>query len=106
MKKIWKIAALLVLLYSCAVSKELQPTQADVDHFNQSGKASVALPDLQRGLQLYVSNCGGCHNLFLPKQFSEEKWRHELPEMFEEAKVGGEEAALIERYIFAKLAAP
>ena len=93
----------MAFIVSCAISKNLRPTQSDADKLNSSGVAQTDLNSLQKGLDLYLSHCGGCHNLYLPTQFTREKWQQELQEMSERANISPEEQLLIRNYLFSKI---
>ena len=55
--------------------------------------------DFSRGRDLYLTNCGGCHQLHLPAEFTEEQWSTILSTMIERAKLGDAEQELIFRYL-------
>ena len=50
---------------------------------------------LMEGRRLYVKNCNGCHNLYLPDQFPETMWKKNMEEMQPKAKITDEEKKLI-----------
>jgi mono/diheme cytochrome c family protein len=55
--------------------------------------------DLLAGRKLYVSKCGGCHNLHLPGEFSASAWEKNISEMQEKAKISDEQKKLILNYL-------
>ncbi|HPR84846.1 MAG TPA: hypothetical protein PLG33_02270 [Prolixibacteraceae bacterium] len=92
-----KIGLVLMIVFSGACSSALYiPTQTDAD------KAGVSTESLIQGRNLYVSKCGSCHNLHLPEQYTQEKWKEEMPEMQRKAKISGEEAKLITSFLLAR----
>ena len=54
---------------------------------------------LQTGRSLYINNCSGCHNLYLPTQFGPEKWKEELNQMQGKTKLSDSEVVFIYRYL-------
>ena len=57
---------------------------------------------LLQGRKLYVARCNGCHNLYLPSQFTADKWQKNLDEMQENAKITQEEKELIYNYLISQ----
>ena len=51
------------------------------------------------GRKLYVKHCSGCHNLYLPKQFTAEVWKDNLDNMQTRAKITPEDKELILRFL-------
>ncbi|MFA5327999.1 MAG: hypothetical protein WC384_09425 [Prolixibacteraceae bacterium] len=95
-KKPYRLAiAALVLLGACSPALYL-PTLADAD------LTGVSTDSLLIGRTLYVNNCGSCHNLHLPEQFTRRHWEKEIPEMRQKAKISAEEAKLITNFILAR----
>ena len=54
---------------------------------------------LTEGYTIYKNKCGSCHYLYRPDKYSEEKWKQEIPEMGEKAKLDSKQVELITRYI-------
>lgn len=54
---------------------------------------------LLSGRKLYVKHCSSCHNLYLPQYFPAEKWKMNLNEMQERAKISELEKQLILQYL-------
>ena len=61
--------------------------------------SGINILDLQNGRNLYVTNCASCHQLFLPKQFSEEDWIKNLNSMQIRANISEEQKKLIYQYL-------
>lgn len=97
MKKTLTIIVMLALV-GCAAPL-IKPTQTDVDRANQQW-AGTSLADLQKGRTIYSQNCGKCHKLYDPKQFSAKKWEHELAAMRNNApSVSNDEYALLKKFV-------
>lgn len=60
--------------------------------------------DLERGREVYVDRCSGCHALFQPQRFPASKWQRMVGEMSKRAKLEGRDRDVILRYLvsFAK----
>ena len=83
--------AIAVIVASCAPALyQPMPEQA-------SGNSSYE--DLVKGRSLYVASCGSCHSLYLPEQYNESIWQHNLNEMQERSKISDQEKALILAYL-------
>lgn len=57
---------------------------------------------LKSGYHIYVNNCGKCHALYKPEQFSEKKWEEELPDMVSKSKLSPEEQELLVRFVYTR----
>jgi hypothetical protein len=88
-KQIIFLLFIAFLIYSCG-SQLYYPASKDTSLQQQ----------LISGRKLYVRSCSGCHNLFLPKQFTAEAWDYIIKaEMQERAKITDEERQLILQYL-------
>ena len=87
----------LLILAGCAAPL-LMPTQQDLALVSTDGY-TTNLDSLREGYNLYLNKCGSCHYLYRPTKFTGEKWRKELPEMAEKAKLSPEQQELILKYL-------
>jgi hypothetical protein len=95
-KQTWiNIALVLVIVLAGCVSALYVPTGKNV-----SDQASLA--ELEKGRQLYIGKCGGCHSLFLPEKYNKEQWRHWVQSMEVKADINKEEGELIYKYLTGK----
>lgn len=83
------ISAILVAGCSSALYKPLPENYASAEEYK-------AMAD---GRKAYVTKCSGCHLLYLPHQYDEKKWRHNMDEMQERSNVSDKEKELILKYI-------
>jgi len=81
-----------VFLIACSPALFIPTTE-------NSAKAGVSLEQLQLGRKLYVSHCGSCHSLHLPKQYNSENWVRNLNKMQEKAKISDAEKAIILKFL-------
>ena len=96
------LVAGLATLAACSAKKATATaaalTQADAD------KAAINFPgatlaSLNEGKMHYENNCGKCHALFQPTEFSTEKWHKVVPPMAEKAEVDKNVEDLILQYV-------
>lgn len=84
----------------CAGGRASIPTAEDL-------YATGALPvgadvdAVRRGRAVYVTECGACHRLHLPSEYTPEEWRPIAGRMAERASLGTDQAADLEAYLAA-----
>lgn len=103
MKKITTItfALAIVLFAACTSGKRVASvslTEAD------AGRAAAKFPgatlaSLNEGKQHYEENCGKCHGLKRPGDFTEAEWRKEVPPMAGKANIDKKREELILQYV-------
>lgn len=79
-----------------------RPTQAEVE-LARNDWPDASLEQLNRGRQLYVQSCAGCHALALPSEHEPGEWTSIVQTMRreEEVELRDDEADLILRYLSA-----
>ncbi|MBI3502921.1 MAG: hypothetical protein HY063_14110 [Bacteroidetes bacterium] len=92
------IFILLGITLACCTTPLLVPNENDVSRAQTKWSGSD-LASLQKGHSLYMNKCGSCHYLHRPNKYSEEKWKKEMPEMSNRAKLTGEEQELVLHYL-------
>ena len=85
----------LLVVISCSPSLYL-PTMAD------SQKMGVSIDTLTLGRNLYVKNCGSCHNLYKAEQFTKSGWYKVMPVMQKKAKINNQDRKLMLNYLLAR----
>lgn len=83
----------LVILAGCAAQPPPLASPADAE------RADVPFADLQRGRQLLIAKCGGCHDVPTPNDQSHAEWAPRLDDMAHRAGLVGPERRLIEEYL-------
>ena len=68
------------------------PTNADTT-------ANASLTDLKNGRTLYINNCGNCHNLYPPEDFTVAQWKSILPRMAQNTNLSAPDLSLITKYV-------
>lgn len=92
-----------VALITCCSPKLFTPTAIEIQRAQQF-TADADSTYLIQGRELYINKCGSCHYLYKPEMFSAQKWKHEMVEMQNEAKLNEEEFNKVRTYLltFAK----
>jgi hypothetical protein len=68
------------------------PTSADVT-------ANATLSELQDGRTLYINNCGRCHNLYSPDDYSVSGWKSILSNMSPRTGMNSSQVTLVSKYV-------
>lgn len=76
----------------------VSPTEEDALRAAQRWPGT-SLSDLQRGRELYMGRCAGCHRLFPPDHYSGEQWSLQLDDMKHKAKLALADREAILRYL-------
>jgi cytochrome c5 len=102
MRKILFIVIAAALAIGCATVSNIQPKETDLAAMQQK-VPGISLEEAHQGFKIYKFNCGGCHNLHKPTDYTISGWQKVLPEMLGRAKITSEkEAELLMNYLFAK----
>jgi cytochrome c5 len=97
MKKYIFAFASASLLVACApkviIENQVTPVKVVETPANQSDL------DLAEGKTLFYENCGKCHDLFQPSQYSKAQWSKIVPEMAKKAELNEEQGKKILLYV-------
>ncbi|BCY28764.1 cytochrome c [Flavobacterium okayamense] len=89
--KLLSTIAIAALLASCSSSKKtVEATEA---------KQIKLTPELAEGKTLFENNCGKCHKLFSPDDFTKEEWEPIVSRMQKKAKITDEQRDLVYNYL-------
>jgi mono/diheme cytochrome c family protein len=86
---------ILALTFSCKKSSTASlytPTSADAT-------STATLEELQQGRTLYINNCGRCHDLYSPDDYSSSQWKGIMPGMSPNTRMGASEVSLVTKYV-------
>lgn len=61
--------------------------------------ATASLEELQQGRALYIENCGSCHGLFSPDNYSVSQWQGIMDNMAPETNLTAPETILVTKYL-------
>lgn len=92
------IAIVFLVFFYCCAPTLLLPTEIDAQRGQQKWP-DMDVAQLQEAHRLYKNKCGGCHFLYRPYKYSEEKWLQLLPDMKKEAKLDSLQYELIKKYV-------
>jgi mono/diheme cytochrome c family protein len=87
------ISIIVVLFLVGCVSTLYIPTEIDAAKYN------ISLDTLKTGRELYLNNCGSCHNLYLPTQYVKQDWVQIMEKMQKPAKIDNSQKELINKYL-------
>lgn len=68
------------------------PTNADVT-------ANATLPELQQGRTFYIDNCGQCHGLYSPDNYTPSQWSGIIINMAPKTGMSSLEILLVTKYV-------
>jgi mono/diheme cytochrome c family protein len=68
------------------------PTSADVT-------ANATLAELQQGRTLYLNNCGVCHGLYMPENYTPAQWKSILGNMAPRTSMSASQVQLVTKYV-------
>lgn len=91
------LGAVLVLLNSgCSKSSTSSslytPTSSDVT-------STATLADLQQGRTLYMNNCGACHSLYSPDDYTPSQWKTIISSMGPRTSMSSSQILLVTKYV-------
>lgn len=97
MRRIKWISPVLILVFSLACSKNSNsslyvPVSSDAT-------ANATLEELQQGRTLYINNCGACHSLYSPDDFSAGNWKSIIPTMAPRTTLTAAQIILVTKYV-------
>jgi hypothetical protein len=64
-------------------------------------KSGKSLPDLQRGHEVYMLQCGQCHRYVLPQDLDVDEWQTEVPKMIGHAGLESADEQAVLAYVVA-----
>ena len=93
------IICLASVLLFCNACKKDTTTGALYVPSDSDVTANATLAELQQGRTLYMNNCGACHNLYSPDNYSPASWKSILPNMVSRTNLSQADAALVTKYV-------
>ena len=82
----------IIIIIACSPGLYI-PTLAD------SQRTGVSIDTLKMGRDLYIDNCGSCHNLYKPELYTKKELAKILPTMKRKAKCNNNDMMLITKYL-------
>jgi hypothetical protein len=96
-RTIWFILV-LISVFTGSCSKDTSsanlytPTSSDIT-------TNATLTELQQGRALYINNCGSCHNLYSPDDFSPASWKIYISAMAPRTNMNASQVLLVTKYL-------
>jgi hypothetical protein len=96
--KLFFVVFIAVIAASCSKSSQSSqaslyiPTSSDVT-------AKATLQELQDGRALYINNCGKCHDLFSPDDYSASRWKTIMSGMAPKTNMSASQVTLVTKYV-------
>jgi mono/diheme cytochrome c family protein len=97
MQKIKWIIPVLILGLSWSCTKIT--TTSLYTPVSSDATAKATLEQLQAGRTLYMNNCGSCHNLYSPDDFSVSRWNSIMASMAPKTSMNASQVALVSKYV-------
>jgi mono/diheme cytochrome c family protein len=101
MKQFFTLSALacsILLLAQCSPKTRTSAASGA----GSSKRSALPTPEaFVKGRVIYQGNCGKCHKLYRPEDFSAVQWGRILPEMYKKSRLEGEQAVLVDAYVMA-----
>lgn len=84
----------------CAASRQALPTAEEIVA-SGAAPAGADAEALRRGRATYITECAGCHRLYMPSEYTPSAWRPIARRMGERASLGEAEIADLLAYLTA-----
>lgn len=68
------------------------PTSTDVT-------STATLDQLQQGRTLYINNCGNCHGLYSPDDYTSSQWKSIMNSMGAKTSMSAADISLVTKYV-------
>ena len=101
MKKLhfFVIICLVSVLLFCNACKKDTTSGALYVPSTSDTTANASLSELQQGRTSYMNNCGACHNLYSPDNYSPASWKSILLNMVPRTNLSQADAVLVTKYV-------
>jgi mono/diheme cytochrome c family protein len=99
MKKINFFLFVVFLLIALSCEKNTVNSDALYVPTSSDATSNATLAELQQGRALYIDNCGSCHGLYSPDDFSASRWGNIMSDMAPQTSMSASETALVKKYV-------
>jgi mono/diheme cytochrome c family protein len=99
MKKISFILFTVILLSAIGCKKDTTGSGVLYTPTSADATSNATLAELQQGRTLYISNCGSCHGLYSPDDYSASRWRNIMSDMTPKTSMSSSEISLVTKYV-------
>jgi hypothetical protein len=87
----------LILVFSLSCKKS--STGSLYTPISDDATPTATLEELQQGRTLYINNCGRCHDLYSPDDYSATQWKGIVPGMAQKTRMNTSEVTLVTKYV-------
>ena len=87
----------VAVLSACSSSKKTSSDTAGKTEAAVERKYTAA--ELEEGKMIWEKHCDRCHKLYLPENYTKDKWERILPRMFKRSKLEGDDAGKVRGYL-------
>jgi mono/diheme cytochrome c family protein len=91
--------AVVVIVLAVSCSKSNADTSGLYTPSNADVTSSATLQQLQQGRALYINNCGNCHGLYSPDNFSSSQWSNIMSAMGPNTSMTSTQQELVLKYV-------
>ena len=90
----------MALLIGCNKDSSLNSSSSSLYvPTNSDTTANATLSELQQGRTLYINNCGACHGLHSPDEYSVSSWKSIIPNMAGRTGMTSSQITLVTKYV-------
>jgi hypothetical protein len=90
---------ILILIVALALSCKKSSTASLYMPASDDATSTATLEELQKGRTLYINNCGSCHDLYSPDDYSSSQWKGILSGMAPKTRMNTPEVTLVTKYV-------
>jgi mono/diheme cytochrome c family protein len=91
--------AIFLLVFALSVSCSKKPSGNLYTPSASDATSTATLADLQQGRDLYINNCGRCHGLYSPDDFTPGRWKSIIPGMAQSTSLTSAQTILVTKYV-------
>jgi cytochrome c5 len=89
----------LALIFGVSLSCTKTQTATLYVPVSSDATANATLAELQQGRTLYMNNCGVCHSLYSPDDYSKSNWTSILSSMAPKTSMNASQVTLVTKYV-------
>jgi mono/diheme cytochrome c family protein len=90
---------ILVLILALTLSCKKSSTGSLYIPVSDDATPTATIEELQQGRTLYINNCGRCHDLYSPDDYTVNQWRGIMPGMAPKTRMSSSEVTLVTKYV-------
>jgi mono/diheme cytochrome c family protein len=99
MKTTKSLLLILLILFTVLLSCKKSSTATLYTPTSDDVTSTATLDELQQGRTLYINNCGSCHQLYSPDDYTATQWKGIMPGMASSARLTSAQTTLVTKYV-------